>query len=62
MIKKILMQIINYIDGLLFLCAGILIDITAYMHSITVGNLTTAVSLIVLALLIDLGAFLNGRR
>lgn len=61
-IKKILMQVINYIDGLLFLCAAILVDVTAYMHSITAGNVTTAITLIIIALLIDIGAYLNGGR
>ena len=63
LIKKILKQIVNYIDGLLILIAMILIDVTIYVaYGFVAGGIVTSISLIVLAVLIDIGAFLNGRR
>lgn len=63
LIKKILKQIVNYIDGLLILIAMILIDVTIYAaYGFVAGGIVTSISLVILAVLIDIGAFLNGRR
>lgn len=63
LIKKILKQIVNYIDGLLILIAMILIDVTIYVaYGFVAGGIVTSISLVILAVLIDIGAFLNGRR
>lgn len=62
--KKIAKQIIDKIDGLLFLMAGILIDITVYITcGLLAGGIVTAITLVIFGILIDLWAyFFNGRR